>query len=116
MATEAEHRKQADHNQACLDSIDKTRFPDWAATVAFYKAVHLVEMLLAKRNLGYRGGSHTRRNNILKKDYPAVWRDYRPLYAFSRVARYWCLKVKPDDYSYIARRLDRVERTVESLM
>src|SRR4051812_16572729 len=82
MATESEHRRQAERNEEFLSGIDQNRFPDWKATVAFYKAVHLVEMLLA--HLGRpAGGSHTRRNNTLKRDFPDLWREYRPLYAFS---------------------------------
>src|SRR5579859_3330506 len=91
MATENEHRQQAEHNQRFLDSFDHARFPDWCVTVAFYKAVHLVEMLFANKNRSAGSGSHTNRNQILKRHYVSIWRNYRPLYEFSRTARYWCL-------------------------
>lgn len=116
MATEAEHRQQAQHNQDCLNSIDVNKFPDWAVTVAFYKAVHLVEMLFAKKSIGHLSGRHTSRNNLLKNQYPSLWKDYRPLYAFSRVARYWCLRVRPEHVPHILKRLNKVEQAVARLV
>lgn len=113
MATELEHKRHAQHNQAFLDVIDKNAFPDWAITVSFYKAVHLVEALFTNKQV--RGGSHIRRNNTLKRTFPAIWRDYRPLYAFSRVARYWCIPVTPADLVYVSRRLARIERSIDKL-
>ncbi len=115
MATESEHRRQAERNEEFLSGIDQNRFPDWKATVAFYKAVHLVEVLFAHQGRP-PGGSHTRRNNTLKRDFPDLWREYRPLYAFSRMARYWCMAVNPSHVDYVLRRLHRVERIIHELM
>ena len=114
MATESEHKQQARHNQTFLGTIDANHFPDWVATVAFYEAVHLIEMFFAHKVL-YPGGSHTKRNNVLKRSYPAIWKDYRPLYAFSRLARYWCMKVTPENADYIRKRLRRVEEAINRL-
>lgn len=116
MATETEHRQQAQRNQDFLDSIDAAKFPEWAVTVAFYKAVHLVELLLAKKSLGHLSGYHSQRNNLLKRRYPGLWKDYGPLYRFSRVARYWCLHVEPRHVPPIIKRLERAERTVYKLL
>lgn len=115
MATESDHLKQAEHNQAFLSTIDPNRFPDWVATAAFYKAVHLVEGLFAHEHRP-PGGSHTRRNNILKRDYQELWKEYRPLYAFSRMGRYWCMGVDPSHVEYILRRLRRVESIINDLL
>lgn len=41
--------QQAVTNQTFLHVIDETLFPDWVVTVAFYKAVHLVEELLVRK-------------------------------------------------------------------
>jgi hypothetical protein len=115
MATKVEHQAKADHNQRFLDSLDRTQFADWVATAAFYKAVHLAEMLFSHRGLtGSRG--HVPRNNILKRDHPKVWRDYRPLYAFSRLARYHCIPVTDANVTYCLRRLARVEASVRAEM
>jgi hypothetical protein len=43
-----------------------------AATVAFAKAVHLVEMLLAKWPLAHLSGSHTKRNQLLKTRFVTI--------------------------------------------
>lgn len=98
-----------------MAAIDQERFPDWTATVAFYKAVHLVEMLFAhdKRS---SSGSHTTRNQVLKRDYPALWSQYQPLYNFSRQSRYWCTQVTPHQVSAMLSRLTQVERIVYGLI
>lgn len=115
MATESEHRSKADHNQALLDEIDQGRFPDWTATIAFYKAVHLVEMLFAHDNRS-SSGSHTIRNQVLKRNYPDIWRQYQPLYNFSRQSRYWCTKVTSHQVAAMLKRLEAVERIVNALV
>jgi hypothetical protein len=111
MATANEHREQADHNQRFLGSVDADVYPDW---VAFYKAVHLVEMMFRER--GHTGNSHVRRNNILKTQYLPIWRNYKTLYSFSRLARYWCLQVKPEHVPFVVQRLERVEREIRTLV
>lgn len=114
MATESEHLQKAQHIQDFLDSINVNSFPDWYATAAFYKAVHLVEALCRRR--GHATGSHLRRNTLLKRRYPAIWRDYRPLWAFSRTARYWCVDITPAEVPYVLRRLRKVERAIQKLL
>jgi hypothetical protein len=113
MATESEHRKQAIHNQAFLDAIDARAFPDWFVTAAFYKAVHLVEVLFRRK--GHPSGNHNRRNQQLKRHYQSVWRDYRPLYDLSRKARYWCVAITPPQVQKAKTRLARLERTIGKL-
>jgi hypothetical protein len=114
MATAHEHETQATHNQTFLESIDSQRFPDWYATVAFYQAVHLVEKLF--RVKGGKTGNHRTRNYTLKTKYLSVWRDYKTLYSFSRLARYRCMKVKKDQVAFIKQRLERVQRTIDKLV
>jgi hypothetical protein len=110
MATDKEHLRQAQHNQELLDTIDRERFPDWAATVAFYKAVHLVQALFHTTHDSC--GSHSKRNGILREKFPEIWKQYQPLYTFSRLGRYWCMRVKTEHVQYILRRLGRVEAEV----
>ena len=45
-------------------------------------------------------------------DHENVWKLYQPLYSYSRLTRYWCMRVKPDDVPYITRRLNKIERKV----
>ena len=110
MATESDHLRQAQHNHEFLNAIEQARFPDWAATVAFYTAVHLVQALLKRH--GENCSSHNSRNRKLRQKFPAVWKLYQPLYTYSRLARYWCMKVKATDIPYLVRRLGKIEREV----
>ena len=114
MATESDHKQQAQHNADFLRAIDGTLFPDWVATVAFYRAVHLVEMLFA-HDKRPAGGSHNGRNQALKRNYPDLWREYRPLYNLSRTARYWCMSINSNNVTYAIDRLLRIEQIVTSL-
>ena len=113
MARESEHTRQAERNQQFLDGLDSAEYPDWFVTVAFYKAVHLVEALLVRHR--HETGNHLNRNNALRDHFEDIWRDYAPLYRLSRVARYWCLPMHSDDVEQSRRRLACVERTVEGL-
>ena len=114
MATEHEHRRQAEHNLKFLGAIDVELFPDWAATIVFYTAVHLAEMLFKKQ--GGSSGSHRKRNQSLRRRYPHVWRHYQPLYAFSRLSRYWCMKVAAEHVPYLTRRLRRLQTEIDHEM
>ncbi len=113
MGTAATHSQQAIHNQRFLNSIDRLAFPDWYVTVAFYKAVHLVEGLLVRK--GHPTGSHVQRNTALKRLFPAVWTQYRPLYNQSRVARYFCVPIPPGKVSQAETRLRAVESAVTAI-
>jgi len=110
MATEADHLRQANHNQRFLASLDSATFPDWAATVMFYIAVHLVQRLFCVK--GGDGGSHDKRNRTLRRLYPKVWREYHKLYAYSRVARYRCLQAKAEHVKFLEQRLRKVEAAI----
>jgi hypothetical protein len=113
MATASAHERQATRNQQFLDSIDKTLFPDWVVTVAFYKAVHLAESLLVRK--GRRSGSHVQRNGILKRQFPSVWMQYHPLYNQSRAARYFCVSIQPSEVAKAIQRLQAVESAVAAI-
>jgi len=89
MASEADHISLADRNHDFLvDVLREGRFPDWAATVAFYKAVHVVEAVFAA-DLGRDSTSHTDREESLKTlKYKRIFKDYTHLLTASRIARY----------------------------
>ena len=111
MATADEHSSQAQHNLDFAASLDRERFPDWIATGLFYAAVHLVEAMMRKRGIK-ESGSHTKRNKTLRAQFQPVWREYQPLWCFSRLARYRCLAVKTENLEYIERRFRRLELEV----
>jgi len=114
MATEAEHSNQATRNQAFLDTIDATQYPDWVITVSFYKALHLVETIMVRRGLAT--GDHKTRNQQLKNNFPAIWRHYNPLYIQSQAARYLCVTFRPTDIIWVRDRLRAVETEVAAVM
>ncbi|KAA5545112.1 hypothetical protein FYK55_05360 [Roseiconus nitratireducens] len=68
------------------------------ATIAFYKAIQLVEALLAKRH-GSVSTSHFRRLERLRVHHKDIYKQFRPLYNASMVARYLCLPDEPGSTS-----------------
>ena len=92
MPNEESHLALANHNQDLLDRLvaEIDEFPDWAATVAFYKALHVVEAVLACEGPARHGVDHAYREHILKseKRYEHIYKNYRRLYAASLIARY----------------------------
>jgi hypothetical protein len=64
-------------------------FSDWVTTVAFYKAVHLVEAVFDHDHLGH-SGDHRQRAVFLKSKprYQMLFQNYRPLKSASEIARY----------------------------
>lgn len=89
MATELDHIRLASRNHHLLAHLVQIGgYPDWAATVAFYKAVHVVEAVFAA-TLGKHSTSHVDRQATLKTAaFKSLWKDYSHLAAASRVARY----------------------------
>jgi hypothetical protein len=94
MPTDAEHFAAAARNQELLDQLipQVGQFPEWVVTVAFYKAVQLVEGLLFTDHPDKHSYSHEIRGDILKRHrYQNINKHYRPLYEASLVARYLTL-------------------------
>jgi len=90
--TEQQHLKQARHNLRLFDQLDVAQFPDWAATLLFYCAVHHLEACLIR--IGYRRpatGSHSERLQAMVNcgRIPAATQHlYRRLKQDSTYARY----------------------------
>jgi hypothetical protein len=114
MGTQSDHREKADHNQAFLESIDATKYPDWVVTVCFYKALHLVEMVFAKDNR--HSDNHRDRHDTLKRKHPDIWRQYLPLYVQSRRARYKVRDINQQTVAYVLGRLSKVEALITRAM
>ncbi len=67
MSAERDHIALANVNHAALNHLleDYARFPEWISTVAFYKAVQVVEAVFAA-SLGMHSNDHKgRRANLL---------------------------------------------------
>lgn len=92
MPSQAAHLDLAKRNQLLIEHlmIDIGRFPDWVTTVAFYRALHLVEAVFAADPSIKHGGDHGNRLRLLKNDrkYLTIYKAYQPLWAASVVARY----------------------------
>ena len=72
MAKQAQHKQKWLHNRAFLETIADD-YPDWKATVMFYVALHIVEVLFARDDTRPHS-SHAARNETLK----TVHRKARP--------------------------------------
>jgi hypothetical protein len=91
MAREADHVTLANRNHELLKHLleQPERFPEWIATVAFYKAVQMIEASLVKTR-GHGTASHAERLLVLKQEkrYQPMYKHYRVLYSASTIARY----------------------------
>ncbi len=92
MASEAAHVRLVRRNQATIDTLraDPAAHAEWITTIAFYKALHLVEAVFADDPNVRHATSHDHRAAHLKRNnrYRQIWRHYRPPWAASMVARY----------------------------
>jgi len=90
------HEAAVARNQKVLDCLlehdehSPSDFAHWVITVAFYKALHLVEAAFSREKRSFHSADHYERNQRLKsiKKYEHIWKHYRPLFEESLVARY----------------------------
>jgi hypothetical protein len=134
MPSESAHITLACHNQAVISYLSKSLEDnsDWIATIAFYKAVHLVEAVFA-RSPGIRHGhSHEARDQHLKSNrcFSNIYKHYRPLWEASMVARYladvktgdscrtFCDYLTPDQVvrQLLKHRLHQLERSARKFL
>ncbi|HVA50776.1 MAG TPA: hypothetical protein VNH11_30810 [Pirellulales bacterium] len=92
MATEQEHIELANRNHDAIRALLDAQgdHPEWVATIAFYKALQIVEATFAWKGLGH-GHGHSRRLEILqdaKNGYSSLCKHYEALMEASEVARY----------------------------
>jgi hypothetical protein len=92
MPSKEAHLAAARENQRAIDylCLKIEDFPGWVTTVAFYKALHVIEALFAVDGAG-RGGHtdrHEERNSRLRETrrYQQLWKFYRPLYQASLIS------------------------------
>ena len=90
MPTKSAHRVAAIENMRALQYLSQRidDFPQWATTVAFYTALHVIEAVFAHDNR--HTDDHAQRNRLLKSNqrYKHLWQHYRPLWNDSLIARY----------------------------
>jgi hypothetical protein len=90
MPSKESHVAAAVENQKVIDYLCERieDYPGWVAVVAFYKALHVVEATFASNSIHM--DNHRDRNRLLKSDprYSHIWKNYRPLWDASLIARY----------------------------
>lgn len=99
------HKKQYEHNKKLLQSQDfqDEENCDWAVTIVFYSAMHLLEEFFA--NKGIHNKSHQTRNQFvaseafLKNNQIAA--KYNLLYNQSIRSRYGCTKITSEDLQLV---------------
>jgi hypothetical protein len=91
MPNSAEHRAKYALNRAYLNTGLAATQPEWAAVVAFYAAVHLIERLAAAEPSGpVHHRTHTQREIYLRRhrQHRAVLTDYLNLQVVAEISRY----------------------------
>ena len=92
MPNKAAHLNLAKRNQVLIDHLlpKINEHSDWITTIAFYKALHIVEAIFQDDPKILHGQNHEGRDFFLKanKKYHHIYKQYRPLWAASIVARY----------------------------
>ncbi|MGI8887010.1 MAG: hypothetical protein ACR2G9_08860 [Gaiellaceae bacterium] len=87
--TSAQHLAWAEQNEKIFNAI-RAKWPDWAATLLFYVAVHEVQALIVDA-ASERPETHKERNILIRKHWRGtVWGPYEHLSQLSRNARYDC--------------------------
>lgn len=86
MPNSSQHQTKAKSNRSFLDTIDCDAHPDWAAVVAFYTAVHLVERLRALD--GRHSVNHPDRLEYVQANHRAIHFEFHQLLNVSKLARY----------------------------
>jgi hypothetical protein len=87
MPKASEHKTKATHNRQFLNTIAIPDYPDWAAVVAFYTAVHLVERVRAAAGHGH-SRDHDDRLSYVANNLETIHTAYTILQNVSMLARY----------------------------
>lgn len=92
MASELSHIELANRNHSALEYLlngGEASHPEWVVTIAFYKAVHVVEAVFAHK-MRTHSQSHDSRMKALKTADGEIFKPFKKLYSASTVARYLC--------------------------
>jgi hypothetical protein len=94
MPSSEAHIQAALRNQNTIDYLlaGGEQHAAWIVTIAFYKALHIVETVLARQNPALHKNEHLSRNTFLKteKRFEKIWVHYSILFQASQVSRYLC--------------------------
>jgi hypothetical protein len=103
MASEQDHIALANRNHDALCALLKLpdEHPEWVATIAFYKALQIIEATFAFKGLGH-GHGHSKRLALLqdkRNGYASLCKHYEALLEASEVARYLGARTGSGGYS-----------------
>jgi hypothetical protein len=109
------HRRQVDHNRETLAYLQVAgeAHADWAVTVLFYTALHLIDQVLY-HNGRINPRNHFQRHAAIARE-PAlipIYPDYRELEHQSRRARYECARFTAEEVRRLTERLEQIQRQV----
>lgn len=85
-----DHIELANKNHEALEYLlhEADHYPEWVVTVAFYKALHVVETVFCEQDGHHCEGHNSRLEKLKSSRYSKLHKQYRPLWAASTVARY----------------------------
>ena len=113
MPVDVEHDWQATHNAQLLGEVlldrSNTRYPDWVITIAFYKAVHVIDRALAGHGI-VSVRTHEHRKDEIKKHLRGCLGLFQAFEELSRKARYEVLKPTPNDIDDAFHLLSDIEQ------
>lgn len=118
-----DHLAQAQHNQRLLATLSSSggslsSYADWAVTVAYYVAVHLVEAYFDRKRKAH-SASHAERDRTFASmaELKPIYGDYSDLKNLSIDSRYKCVPARWTS-SAVQRAiglLNKIERLLNSL-
>lgn len=92
MASELDHIALANRNHEALSALLNAdgEHPEWVATIAFYKALQIIEACFARQGIGH-GHGHSKRLEVLhdkRRGFHSLCKHYEALLEASEIARY----------------------------
>lgn len=102
MPSDFNHIRIANKFQTTINFLltQKEQHAEWITTIAFYKALHIIEAVFYNQKSIRHGHNHEDREQYLKRDnkFKNIFKHYRPLWAASTVARYLEDQSRKKDY------------------
>jgi hypothetical protein len=117
MPSEQEHLVGAASNRALAHVLLEHADPSWAAVLAFYCALHLVNAYLIRMGISVQ--SHRTRDTYIARmsDLIPIYENYRRLESHSRWVRYDLRKLSPAEVKRLmADDLAAIESTITNLL
>ena len=114
MPARDEHLAKADHGATVAASLmAEPASVEWAITVLFYRAVHVVEAWFALSGIHHQ--SHQARTRAVDRQLPEIAADYGDLLEASRTARYERDGIRRQhDHARMSDALRRIDDRVRS--